>query len=102
MDIPEKRHIYKGFLALHSHKATTTSEPIAHIAFHPPDGILPPHLPLVRMTREDVASEMDTSSELVRWLLRQMSTYDHEREKIVALVFDRKTVLSDVLRGQSV
>ena len=53
--------------------------------------------PLVAFTRENVVEEFDVESELVRWLLNQMSTYEPTRQCIVGLVFDNSTVVSDVL-----
>jgi hypothetical protein len=53
---------------------------------------------LVRFTKENVLSEMDKESDLVKWLLEQMCTYDCTCQRIVGLVFDKKTVLSEVLR----
>lgn len=52
---------------------------------------------LVAFTRENVVEEFDVESELVRWLLNQMSTYEPTRQCIVGLVFNPSTILSDVL-----
>jgi len=53
--------------------------------------------PLVAFTRENVVEEFDVESELVRWLLNQMSTYEPTRQCIVGLAFDKSTILTDVL-----
>ena len=92
----EQRRIYRGFLAVHAPKARATTEPTAHVMFQKPD--MSVYEPLIAMTREELLEELDGESELVRWLLWQMTTYDCYRQKIVALVFDRSTVLSDVMR----
>ena len=91
----ERRRQYDLFLRLHAHKARATEEPIAHVCFYRGSGLAAASL--VAMRREDVLQEMDGEAELVRWLLNQMSTYDCRTQAIVALVFDDKTVLSDVL-----
>jgi hypothetical protein len=57
--------------------------------------------PLLAMDREDVLEAMDSDSRLVSWLLEQMRTYDCRTQRIVALVFDKRTVLSEVLRVPS-
>lgn len=97
----EKRRIFSTFLALNASRATATDEPMVHIMFSP-DNI---NGPLYRLTREDVVQEcsagrLDKDSELVRWLLNQMTTYDCRTQRILALKFDKATVLSEVLRCQ--
>lgn len=95
----EQRRIFDTFCALHAHKARPTEEPIAHLQFYNA-AAMPIELPLLQLTRDDVLEALDADgSELVRWLLEQMRTYDCTRERIVGLIFDRRTVLSHVLRG---
>lgn len=91
----ERRGTFRAFLALHAHKAPQgTEEPVAHLQFHP----VALEAPLLALTRDDVLDALDASSELVRWLLEQMRTYDCRTQRIVGLVFDERTVLSEVLR----
>lgn len=94
----ERRKIYRNFLALHANKAGATAVPTAHVMFHDPSKPVSPAQPLIAMSVDNVLAELDKDSELVRWLLRQLTTYDCRTQKIVALVFDRTTVLSDVFR----
>ena len=96
----EKRRSFKTFLSLHWHKGRASDEPVVYAQYHHPKGV-PYDTPLLCMDEEDILQELDTSSELVRWLLHQLRTYDCTREYIVALIFDRETVLSDVLRCKS-
>ena len=91
----DKRRIYDRFLRLHAHKAESTTEPAVHLAFYTPDMAI--DQPLLRLDRDDVLDALDPSTELVRWLLEQMRTYNCTRQRIVCLAFDRQTVLSDVL-----
>lgn len=91
-----ERKLFHAFLSLHAHKAAPTEEPVAHVQFH--SDALSPADPLLAMTRDDVLEALDPASELVRWLLEQMRTYDCTRQRIVALIFDERTVLSEVLR----
>jgi hypothetical protein len=94
----DQRRRFDAFLRLHAHKATTTDEPVAHLQWH--DAAMPLDLPLLQLTRDDVVEALDADgSPLVRWLLQQMATYDCTRERIVGLVFDERTVLSEVLRA---
>ena len=77
-------------------RARPTEEPCVHLQFHAE--AMPHDAPLLRLTRDDVLEALDPDAELVRWLLEQMRTYDCAHQRIVALVFDRRTVLSEVLR----
>jgi hypothetical protein len=95
----EKRKIYENFMSLNAQKATTTTTPTAHVMFYEEGKTLSPFQPLISMSIENVQHELDQNSELVRQLLRQMSTYDCHRQKIVGLIFDSQTVISDVLRA---
>ena len=91
-----ERKTFEAFLAIHAHKARPTDQPCAYLQFA--NTTLTPATPLIRFTRENVMNELDASSELVRFLLHQMSTYECTKQRIVALVFDKRTVLSEVLR----
>lgn len=94
----EQRRTFHAFLAMHAHKATATEEPRAHLAFVDKSGSVPHDAYLLSLDRDDVVEALDTQSELVRWLLEQMRTYDCYTQRIVGLVFDKRTVLSEVLR----
>lgn len=95
----EYRRKFHTFLGLHSSQVPlSTPEPIAYLGFAY-DGTVPgPSSPLVALTMDDVCEELDTTSELVRWLLEQLRTYDCSCQRVIGLVFDRSTVLSEVLR----
>ena len=97
----EQRRVFSTFLALNASRATATEEPVVHMMFSA-ENI---NGPLYRLTRDDVMQEcaagrLDQNSELVRWLLNQMTTYDSRKQRILALRFDKATVLSEVLRCQ--
>ena len=97
-----QRKIFATFMSLHAHKASPTSEPMAHLQFYSEGAPLSPADPLLALTREDVLEALDAvhpDAELVRWLLEQMRTYDCTCQTIVGLVFDNHTVLSEVLRA---
>ena len=95
----EKRRLFSAFLALNASRTTATEEPTVHMMFSPHNI----NGPLYRLTRSDVVEEctagrLDGNSELVRWLLNQLTTYDCRMQRIIALKFDEATVLSEVLR----
>ena len=84
-------------MTLRSSEVIPTEEPVAHLQFYDNENASHMSRPLVSFSRENVVEEFDTESELVRWLLNQMSTYEYSRQCIVGLVFERATILSDVI-----
>ena len=91
----EERTLFKLLLATHERKAVATDDPCVFLQFR--GAATAASEPLLRWTREEVCEELDTSAELVRHLLHQMTTYECMTQRVVALVFDKQTVLSDVL-----
>lgn len=95
-----ERKIFATFLALNASRATPTVEPTVHMMFSA-DNL---NGKLVTLTRDDVLQEcgkggyLNKDSELVCWLLSQLSTYDCTRQRILALRFNESIVLSEVLR----
>ena len=101
-DLAECRSIFRGFLAVHAHKAPTPPRDgtrVAYLQFYDPQRPLAADAPLLALGQDDILDALDPDgSELVRWLLEQLRTYDCDRQRIVGLIFDRATVLSEVLR----
>lgn len=98
MSLAERRRAFEVFLRLNEPNALPTEEPTVYMKFSNDAAA-----PLVRLSREDVLAEcecgtLDKEAVLIRRLLHQMSTYDCRRQRIIALVFDPSTVLSEVLR----
>ena len=89
-----QRKIFETFITMNLKKATETDRPIAHMQFYSEE--TDHNEPLLLMDMEDILNELDRESSLVRWLLNQMTTYDCTKQKIVGLIFDKSTVLSDV------
>jgi len=90
-----KERIYECFLALHYRKGGKRKEPTVFVHFHS-EGFIDAEQSLIAMSIDDVINELDTSSIFVRCLLEQMKTYDPTHQKIIALVFDKQIVMSDV------
>ena len=90
-----KERIYECFLALHHRKGGKRKEPTAFVHFHS-EVFIDAEQSLIAMSIDDVINELDTSSIFVRCLLEQMKTYDPTHQKIIALVFDKQIVMSDV------
>ena len=89
-----ERKLFHTFLALHHLKAEATETPVVHVQWH--SETLNPGAPLIRMTRDELLEDLDPTSSLVEHLLHQVSTYECTRQCIIALIFDKRTVLSDV------
>lgn len=96
----DQRRAYSAFMTLRSSDVRPTEEPVAHLQFYDEKNSSHMSGSLVAFTRENVVEEFDVESELVRWLLNQMSTYEPTRQCIVGLVFDKTTILSDVLMAK--
>jgi hypothetical protein len=93
-----EQHIFKTFLAMHSKNTAPLSwERCVHAQFYRAAGGIPSDSePLLIMDQQDILDDLDPESPLVRWLLEQLRTYHPTKQKIIALIFDKKTVLSDV------
>lgn len=91
------RAIHRRLLSAHAKSLELhPNERLVHMAFF--EGHAAPEAAvLLLMTQDDVLRRFDRDAELVRWLLHQMTTYDTDRQAILACCFDERTVLSDVL-----
>lgn len=90
-----KRREFDAFLAMNAKKAAPSGRAVAHLQYRGESAH--PSAPLLTWERDDVLSELDTNESTVRWLLHQMTTYDCATQKIVGLIFEDGSVLSDVL-----
>lgn len=97
-NMEREQRAFKVFLSVHAHKALPTEEPVAYLQFF--SEYIPADSPLIKFTRDDIlgCEELDQTSELVRFLLHQMNTYDCTTQRIIGLVFNKTIVMSDVLR----
>ena len=97
-NMEREQRAFKVFLSIHAHKALPTEEPVAYLQFS--SECIPADSPLIKFTRDDIihCEELDHTSELVRFLLHQMNTYDCTTQRILGLVFNKSVVMSDVLR----
>ena len=92
----EQRRIFDTFLRTNVRKCRPARKPHAYLQFY--RGAVPHGEPLIEFAEDDVHKALDPdASDLVRWLLYQMRTHDNTTQKVVGLIFDRETVLSDVL-----
>ena len=85
------------FVPMHEKQAATSDVPLAYLQFANAFRGGPSRLIAFKM--EDVVKEFDTDSPLVRWLLNQMTTYDCRTQRILGLIFDKKTILSEVIHA---
>ena len=95
----ERYRSFDAFLLVHQSKAVPVGRPVAHMQFF--DAAMPHDAPLLLMDEEDLIGGsdpvLDRDAPLVRELLTQLRTYDCHYQRVVGLIFDRRTVHSHVL-----
>ena len=95
MQIEDMRRNLATFLSLHAQKACKTTDRVVFLQYY--SDTMPIDMPLLVFDQNDVLTELDKESELVRWLLNQMRTYNPDCQRVVGLIFDKQHVLSEVL-----
>ena len=89
----EKRREFTAFLSTQTSKCKPTGgERRAFLCLVKEQGPS-----LLSLSAEDIEDVMDKEELLPRELLRQLHTYDPYEQKIIGMVWDRKTVYSEVL-----
>ena len=98
----KERKTFRAFMDLYSKQAPFSEDGSrrATLMFAEEDGSLSRSSPLISFTLEDALEVLDKESELVRWLLNQINTHDPYTEKVVGLIFNPKTVLSEVMKNK--
>jgi hypothetical protein len=99
MDDSHRRQ-YDAFLKMRYREAVPTKEPAVYLHFVDEQSSFAT-APLVLLHTDDVLEALTPSSDLVVGLLEQMRRYDCTRQAIVGMVFDKRTVLSEVVRCDS-
>lgn len=87
-----KRLLTARFRAVQCH----SDERLAHVAFLG-DGVAPEASVWQLMSSDQIVERFDASSDLVRWLLNQVATFNPDTQAVVASAFDDRCVVSDVL-----
>lgn len=96
----EHQRALNSFVQLHANKLSIRKDKrVAHLVKYSPSGI-PLNITLTQYTLEDLQKEniLDDTSCLVHWLFQQIQTYDVDREHIIGLIFDKRTVLAHVVK----
>lgn len=92
-----------AFVALHGSRLKNMPPPTQRTAFltrHHATGV-PLDAPLVPYTGARICDEFDPDSVLVRFLLKQLATYDEHAERVIGLIFGDEhepSVLAHVVR----
>ena len=50
------------------------------------------------LTYDDIICKYDMNDTLIRWVLKQMSSYDTASEVVIGLIFRNETILAHVLK----
>lgn len=88
-----------AFVRLHGSrlKGTSSNDRVAHLVEYSSAGV-PLDIPLSPYSVEDVVGRFDTESHPVRWLIKQMQTYEPSSSAVLGLIFNEKTVLAHVIQ----
>lgn len=88
-----------SFVRLHGSrlKKVRSDERVAHLVNFSEAGV-PLDSPLKQFTVQDILSELDSESMPVRWLIRQVQTYDVDGQNVIGLIFNRQSVLAHVVQ----
>ena len=93
----KEQEVLLNFVNLHASKTYTCDERCIHIAKYNPDGI-PIDAEFEILNINDVLHKYNTNETLIQWVLRQMHTYDTEKQIILGIEFDKNKILSHVLQ----
>ena len=87
-----------NFVKMHTQKAEISQERCAYLVDYKEEGI-PLTVALDKYKREDFiqSPKIDMNSDMCRWLVRQMDTYDTKKEILIGLIFNSHTVLAHVV-----
>ena len=92
----QDKELFKIFLTLHNRKGKTTKEPIAYLVKK--EDCLNAETPLIAWKEEHLVKYFDHDSTQFQWLMKQLKTYDYEKEIILGMIVDNKSVFSEVLQ----
>lgn len=87
----------RRFINLHASKAALSAERRLHLATWSASGV-PLDVELATWSVEDVFRAFSQESMLVRWTMRQLQTYDVDREIVIGLDFGDGKLLAHVVR----
>lgn len=87
----------RNFINLHACKATLSQERRIHLMDWSPAGTAL-DAELAVFTIDDVLKSHNAENTLVRWTLRQLQTYDVDKEIVIGLNFGSDKLLSHVIR----
>ena len=95
----EQKALY-SFVHLHANRLRDRPAKDPHVVYMAPFSpvSMPLDITLEPYTVDEIREAFDTNSTLVRWLLRQVETYNPEREIILGLIFDKTRVLAHVIQ----
>lgn len=94
----QQQNALLAFVKLHGSrlKVSCATSRVAHLARYSKSGN-PLDIALEMYTIERVIAEMDKESPPVRWLIRQIQTYDTVSQRVLGLIFDPRTAYAHVI-----
>ena len=86
-----------SFINIHAHKAIINkNNRQVHIAKFSEKGI-PLNVELDIWTQDEIVNYFDMDNHTTRWVIHQLQTYNPEREIVIGLEFQNKTLLTHVI-----
>lgn len=88
-----------AFVNIHAHKVPRSMNRVVHLA-RQHDNSLALDASFQAYTVDDINREFDRSQTLVQWLLKQISTYNIDKEVVLGIIFQNGTILAHVVKKQ--
>ena len=93
----KERKALDAFVTIHAKKALLSKERCVYLVQYNESGI-PIDVTLERYTFDKLLNAFNTDSTLVKWLLKQINSYDVDKEILIGLKFSTTNVLAHVVR----
>jgi len=90
------KELFQIFLNIHNKKTKTSKEPIVYLVQK--EDCLKPDTHLVAWKEQHLVNYFDHDSKQFQWLMKQLKTYDCEKQVILGMFVDKNTVYSEVLK----
>ena len=92
----KKLHI---FVSMHSGTVKTTPEPCVYLIQI--DDLFDQSSPIKKFKQNDIIENFNKDSFYIQWVMKQLTTYDCEKQVIMGIIVDNNTIISDVVTKKS-
>ena len=95
-DYIKKLHI---FISMNSGTVKTTSEPCVYLI--PINDLFDQSSPIKKFKQNDIIENFNKDSFYIQWVMKQLTTYNCEKQVIMGIIVDKNTIISDVVTKKS-